>query len=247
MTSQKLNALIIDPDARSRARLKQAALSVGKFGEVHAYMRIEDGRTALFAGARNWDVIFLSSHFDKADVASFIADGKKSQYGQDSAYVMVMKGSDQDSASVAAHVMFGSDGLLLEPYSLDALTGIIQLAAQVKNDRRLDREKVAYQMMLTDLVREIDQLAYMLYCKINIQPRMAKLKERTSVLKTLSSQSLEVFVESALDTFENAEMPIPRLQKEMAYNGASMAVRRRLAKRLDEASERRALILRKNV
>lgn len=244
----KLSVLIIDPDVGSRSRLKQAAMAVKEFGEVAAVSRIEESRIGIYGG-KEWRVVFISSKLERREIADIIYEGKRRSESQDSAFVMVMKAKDQDSVNVAANVMIGADGFLLEPYSLDALVEITELAGRVKNERSLAREKAAFDFVSKDIGREIDQLAYMLYSNINIQPRLAKLKERCSVLKSLPSSSLEIFVESVVDTFEEANLPVAQLRRENAYNGASQAVRRKIAKRFEEQPDRSygMLLMKKNV
>jgi DNA-binding NarL/FixJ family response regulator len=231
-TQERYNAIIVDPDNGSRMRLKQAAMTLVQFGDIVGLARLDDALRRM-TKSDPWQVIFVSSTFGMEEVAGFIVEAKKCETGQDAAYVRIMKGADQAQASIAASIVQGADGFLFEPYSVESLLEIIRLSTKVKRERSGARERAAFSLMMGDIAKEIDHLAFMLYSQMNILHRLARLKEQCLVFQALGSESLDNYYESVVSSFEGMPLPSASLRRDKAYSGPSAALKKRLEKKME--------------
>ena len=227
---QKYDAILIDPDIGSRMRLKQATTAVTNFGKVGQVGSLREGFERMRAGER-CDVVFVSHKFDLADLTSFVKNAKAIPQGQDSAYIVVLGGKDQDSSTVAASVMSGFDGFLFEPYSVDNLKEMTEIAARVRKERARAREEAALKLLITDIMNQIDLVAYLKQMQSESGRAAKKLRESCAVLKTLSPESFELYRSLAVDLFEQAPLPKKVFQRKQ-YSGASSRVKKKMEDKL---------------
>lgn len=231
----KYEAIIADPEIDTRMRLKQATASVHNFGKVAQVGDLDEALNKLQGDDKN-DVVFISYKFDQADVTSFIKQAKASKQGQDTAYILVMKTKDQSASVVAQNVMIGADGFLFEPYSVDYLIEITNLAAKVRKERTDARERGAMKFLVTDVMNQIDMISTMKQAGYEVGPHLKKLREMCGVFATLTPESHKVYMDVALQLFENAPLPKKLLQKKL-YTGASDRIKKRMEKKLVAAVE----------
>lgn len=225
----KYDALIIDPDLDRRMRLKSATTSVVQFSKVNLVGSLEDA-TGSFSSGRKCDIAFITSQFDQADITDFIKEAKDQEASQDAAFVLVLQTKDQESSTVASNVMIGADGFLFEPYSVDQLVEITELAAKVKAERSLNREEAAIKFLLNDIIQQIDMIAYLKSVGYDVGRGIRRFKQMCSVLGNLEGESLDLYYRLAVDTFEAA--PFPKKLHQDNYKGASKRVKERMEKKL---------------
>lgn len=223
---QRYDAYIIDSDLDSRMRLKQATTSVVNFAQVWQAGKLKECLDRISSGQKV-DVIFISYRFDANETTAFINQAKNIPATQDAAFVMLLRQKDKESAAVATTVLNGADGLLFEPFSVDQLTEITALAAKVRKERSGAREEAALRFLLSDIINQIDQIAYLKGCSFETGPSVKKLKEMCTVFQTLSDESKLLYMKLAVDTFEAA--PLPKLiYQRKKYSGVSSRVQKRM-------------------
>lgn len=227
----KYDAFIVDPDLDTRMRLKQATSSVHNFGKVHQLQGLREANQKLGTDDR-CDVIFLSYRFDQAELSEFIKQAKATKNGQDAAYILVMKSKDGDSSKVAANVMVGADGFLFEPYSVDYLMEITNLAARVRLERSDAREKAALNFIVHDIINQLDVVATMKAQGFEVVTALKKLKELCTVFKTLTPDSTKYYYDIAIKLFGDA--PVPKKIETKKYGGASSRVKKRMEQKATE-------------
>ena len=159
MVGAKFSAWVVDNDMEARMRLKQATNSVPTFGNVKLIGTMEEASRGL-TNSNHVDVVFVARRFGQEEITNFVKACKETQGGRDSAYVLVLKTDDQDSNTVAQNVLIGADGFLLEPYSVDNLVEITELAARVKQERSLEREQAALKFLVEDVIKQVDRVAF---------------------------------------------------------------------------------------
>ena len=234
----KFDAILIDPDLNSRMRLKQATTAVPAFGAVQQTSTVNEALSRMGSSNEKCDVIFLSYRIDSAEITTFIKKAKETKSGQDSAYVLVLKGG-ADGASIAQNVIGGADGMLFEPYSVDYLYEITNLASRVKKERSSAREKAAIAMMVQDFIAQVDQLAYLKSCSMDTARCFKKLKESSNFIRTLSPESLQVYYELAVNGFEAAPIPTD-VSKYKKYGGVSDRIKKRMEKKVVAELEKKS-------
>lgn len=226
----RYNALIVDSEMTTKMRLKQATSSVVAFGKVQLLSSIGETKSKVASSVEPIDLMFISHCFDQEAVIDLIKDAKECESSQDCAFILVLETDSQDSSTVAQMVMIGADGLLFEPYSVDQLVEITELAARVKQERSLGREEAAVRFLLNDIMRQIDIIAYLQSNGYDVGRGLRKFKQMCSVLESLSPESREIYYRVAVETFENA--PFPDNIYEKSYAGASKRVKEKMEKKL---------------
>lgn len=229
----RYDAFLVDSDLDARMRLKAATTSVSSFGKVHQASRLKECMDRLKSGGDRADVIFLSYRFDRSEVVAFIEEAKQIPSSQDAAYVLVLRTQDQDSSTIASNVLGGADGMLFEPYSVDQLIEITALAAKVRKERSAFREEAALKFLLSDVMNQIDQIAYLKSCEHETGVSIKKLKEMCTVFRALQGESLVNYLRIAVDTFEEAPLPKKIFQRKK-YVGASTRVKARVQAKVEE-------------
>ena len=226
----KYESLVIDTDVNARNRLKQAMMSVFQFGSTAFVATLKEALDNL-ANHRKADVVFISFRYPKEQITQFIKEAKLSKGGQDSAFVMILENTKQDSSSVAQNVLVGGDGMLFEPFSVDSLVEITNVAARVRAERAESRERAALSFLLHDITQQLDVLASLKSRGFDVGGTHKKLRDLCAVISTLEPNSLKIYLELAVEVFENA--PLPReLPKSRTYSGASSRIKKRLEQKI---------------
>ncbi len=236
----KYEAFIVDSDLDSRMRLKQATSSVHNFGKVQQIAALKEAVSKL-SGPDKCDVVFISYKFDQSEVTQFIKEAKQTPHGQDAAYVLVLRGQDQDSQTVASNVMIGADGFLFEPYSVDNLIEITSLAARVKRERSKSREAAALKFLITDVMNQVDLIAFLKQSGYEVGRSLKKFKDLCGVFQTLEGDSKDLYFELAIKMFEEAPLPKTMFQNKK-YAGASSRVKRLAEKKVMAELEKKGIV-----
>lgn len=232
------NAIIVDSDAGSRMRLKQTTTVVSAFGHVMQLPFLNQAMARLQSD-EPCDVIFISSSFEQEEIAAFINQGKQTKQGQLAAYVLTLKVGDQDTATVAKTVLYGADGFLCEPFSVDNVVEITHLSARVKKERAAAREKFAITLLVDDIMAQIDEIATFLTNLLDVGGLMKKFRVKCSVLRSMKPESLEVYHETFVEKLEKTPVPRPRrpeLQGKL-YRGSSERVKKKLGEKLSASAK----------
>ena len=226
---EKFDAYVVDPDLASRAKLKSAAMAVNEFGRISLVNSLRDAAAKLESGDR-CDVCFISYAFSQADVTKFITESKNTHVGRDTAFVVLLKGRDQNNETVATNVLVGADGFLFEPYSVESLVGITKLARKIKGDRAEGRERVALTLLVQDLMKQLDLVVCMKTSGVSPTTSMKKLHELSDTIRALSDDKRAIYFEIVEKLFSEAQPS--RKPTRAKYAGASERLRKKF-----EASE----------
>ena len=229
----KLQAMIVDSILDSRMKLKQATTSCNLFSTVTQIGSLSDAQAKLSLGGDHWDVVFVSCHFDESEALSFVAQAKENQAGQDAAYILVLQAKEEGTAGLAQRLLQGVDGFLYEPYSINSLTEITQLAARVRKERREAREKIAMTLLVTDVMNQLDMVSYIKSAGYETTRSVQKFRELCAGFKNFSAESVNVLMEIMIRLFSQAPPPKKVMQVKQ-YKGASQRVRQNMEKKIIE-------------
>jgi len=216
----KFNALIVDPNAYSRANLWQVTLYDPNFNSVKAVSSLEDATAQLQNGNR-FDVLLVTSDLEPERVREFIPAAKQIDAGKEAAYVIVLKQNHQDAENVAASLVDGTDGFLLEPYSVDALRRVANIAARIKKQHEANRARAAMTLLFRDVVPKLDAYAEAARKKKDAPIAEKEFRHVAASLQKLIKGHEDVYLSLAEEFFEKAS---PRAAKSK-YKGASKRVR----------------------
>jgi DNA-binding NarL/FixJ family response regulator len=224
------NAILADPDITTRMRLKQATTAVPQFAEAVQATNLTEALYKLESEGR-WDVVFMSAKFNLDDIKKFIEDAKKTKQGELAAFVLLLKSRDSDKSTVAAGVMMGVDGFLFEPYSVDSLVEITNLARKVRAERSAAKDKMATTLLVTDIIDQLNLVAYLKSCGYSVSKSGERLKELCANLQSAGTSSMEERIETIAKVFIDA--PPPKQAYEFKkYGGISARVRQRMEKKI---------------
>lgn len=222
----KFNCVIVDPDMNSRMRLKQATTPIAEFGSVMPLSSFLEASGHL-NGEREIHVVFVSARFASNDLQQFITQARQSKQGQDSAYVIVLKSSQEGNSEVSGAMMLGGDGVLCEPYSVDSLLEITLLAARVRKERSDARERIAINMIVKDLISQLDLVACLKANDCELGLSIKKLKDLGEVIKGMTPESRVIYYEMCEKAFIDAPLP-PRALAVKKYGGVSSRVKKKM-------------------
>lgn len=217
-----LDALIVDPNPVSRGYLWQATLAEANFRHVQAVSHLMDALVRLQSGYK-FDVLLITSALELTEIKNFIPQFRQTANGKEAAYVLVVKLQDQGAENVAASLVDGTDGFLLEPYSVNSLRQVAAIAHRVKAEHEKERVRVAVQMVLVELMPKLDALAEAKRTKQDITAKDKDFKKAANGLRRVVGPYVEAYAEAAAEMFQKAS---PRAVRTSAgYKGASQRVR----------------------
>jgi hypothetical protein len=226
---EKYNALAVDPDLDTRMRLKQACTSVITFDKFVPVNSLTEALVKL-KGPDRIDVVFLADRFGKEAVSECITEGKKTRWGQDAAFVMLLPAKAQGTGDVVRAMFSDADGMLFEPYSVDMLVEITLLAARVKKERGEERRLSAMRFFLTEVIELITIIAQLQAQGMESGKPRRELRDLCASLDTMSPSDRELYYVMAVEMFEQAKAPAPVISSN--YKGASTRIRRKLEEKV---------------
>lgn len=220
------NSYIVDPDLDCRMRLRQATRAVAAFKEVTQFSHLHEALGKL-KDSSAINVIFLSSRFAESEIITFIQQAKEIPAGQDTAYVLILAGSEKGSASIVTKMIGGADGLLFEPFSVESLAEMTALASKVKKERSRSREMAAITLLIKQVMSQIDSVAELRAGGYEAGVSMKNLREMLQVVRTLDPEMLQHYFEQTVELFQKAT---PSRRK--IYSGASKRIKKKTEERL---------------
>lgn len=229
---EKYNALIIEPDIDARMRLKQATASVVQFKTVGQCTTIDEAVNRLGNSSEIWDVLFVSHRFHEDVVRGFVQQRKTFTSSQDSACVLLVKGSDAQ-ATTSQILIVGADGALFEPYSVEQLLEITRLAARIKLESQEARERVAVTLLIRDVISQLDKVAVGIALSVDMSVASKKFKSMCARLRTMPPSMLNQYITTIIPALMDA--PLPSLDPGIKnYGGASSRIKKIMDKRIKE-------------
>lgn len=237
MQENKLSAMVVDPNAQSRMRLKQATVPVPTFAEVNLLGALPEASSRLNSD-RPCDIVFLSYRFNLEEITKFIEESKKSKGGQDAAFVMVVQSGEQDNSMVSSFMMAGINGFLCEPYSVDSLVELTEIARRIRRERQLAREKLAVSLLMREIITQIDLVACIKASGYAVSRSAEKLEGLCEQLNLMSEENKQARMEVVIQELIDAKAASRALSLRK-YGGTSQRVRERMEKKLVRDSVRR--------
>jgi len=231
------HALICNPDLITRNRLKTACSAIPRFGRIGMCEGLTQAAEVM-SGEIEFNVVFISDRIPQDEITNFIKTRRGTKQGQDAAYIIVNSASTADNSSIIAqNMLIGADGFLFEPFSIDSLVEITELAKTLKRDRAREREAAALTFVLNDIIPQIDLIAQLKSTGLDMGPNLKRLREMCTIFKTLTGESFSHYAELAEKKFGAASVPVVGKKK---YAGVSDRVKKRLEEKHREELARKA-------
>lgn len=227
--AQRYTSVVVDPSAQGRNRMKDAMRSVAAFAGVSSAASLIEAAETIKSGS-TVDVVFLSQRLDSDESLDFIARAKTLANSRDAAFVVLVSSASERS-NMAKQMVAGADGFLVEPYSVDQLVQITQLAERVRCERRDARFEKAAELLLSELMDQVDQLAMLKKGGRAGNISQQIFSETCSVLKTLEPALQDQYLRLAVERFSSIAKPRTLQLRGNSYTGASERVRKKFAAR----------------
>lgn len=222
----QLRAILADPDLSTRMRLRQATTAVPKFGDVLQVNTLSEAASRL-DGESRVDLIFLSYRYSLDEVKKFVEEARKTKQGDTAAYILVLRSRDQDNSTVASTMMMGIDGFLFEPYSVDSLTEMVDLATRVRKEREEVKEKMAATLLTSDIISQLDLIAYLKAQGYSMHASWNKFVELCKRLREVTHDTSTPTFDTFAQLFTEAPLP-KKVFETKSYGGVSRRVRKRM-------------------
>lgn len=215
----QLSALIVDFNPMSRSFLWQVTVEGVYFRRVKAYSHTQDALEHLRSGVK-YDVLLITSQIPQEETKSFIQKAKESEGGKEAAYIVVVKMPDQTTENVASGMLGGTDGFLFEPFSVESLKQVATIAERVRKKFEDERQRAAYRLIATDVMRSLDEFAVATITNENIPGARKQMQQSVRSIKKMTSEQYGMYVDIMSSVFETARPRAP-----LGYKGASQRVR----------------------
>jgi len=241
-TIDRFNALAIDCDISARIRLKQATSSIFQFKSILLLGEISDAREEMRSSQTPFDVIFLSYRLDPKGILDFMTDAKQSKNCCDAAFIQLQPLSDDQNVNFASSCLEGFNGVLVEPYSIDALIEITNLAAKIKKEHKEAREKKAINLLLNDIVKSVNRMAYIQSCDMSPDLSFKNLKKNCKTFQNLDEEQIELYFQCAIEKFLDSK-PVEN-DPSVGYTGISKRIKKAMIRHIlteEEANEKKDL------
>jgi CheY-like chemotaxis protein len=230
MAQKKYDIIILDPDAESRMRLRQVTAATGNFGETIMLVDTNDALSKI-GMKKQMDIVFISHALPKEEFASFVANAKKLAAGQDCAYVAMMRSENQEPAKIAMLLAQGADGFLVEPYSVDGLSEITNLATRIKRERAGQREELSMRMVLKEVAHLVNMIAVLQALNHPARSQQKKLREMMSTFDNMDEEKRSRYLPLMMESFESAPLP-KNIGPKTKYGGASDRIKKKMAEKI---------------
>ncbi len=224
---EKLNVFIVDNnDTDIRMRLKHAVMSTNEFDTCLHAATIRDALSRIEAGDRSIDIIFISYHFTREQIAEFASMARELTNAQESSLVMLLPSGSAQNSSLAEIMQAGVDGFLLEPYSSDDLVKITRLASRVSKDKATTREFVNIKFLVKDQIRLLDAVCCLHRGDLDTSQTFDKFRKLCLQVRDLQPESYKNYLSVLIDACERSMVPvqIPR----NPYSGKSERTKRKV-------------------
>ena len=220
---KKLKGLIFDPDQKSRMRLKTSTTSVEYFESV---IPCGSERETLSWVDRQdrVDLIFISEKIDPDIIERFINRVKDSAKGIECIFVVV-KASPTGGIPISEALCRGADGILCEPFSVDNLVEVVELAERIGREREEVRAKISMTLLVTDIINQIDAAAYLSANGCRPRTLFKSLQNLARRVREIPNERIDIYFDIVFKLVSSA----PPMSEQLAtkiYRGASDRVRR---------------------
>ena len=183
-------------------------------------------------------LVFISYVFPPEACTAFIQKAKALPAGEDSAFVMILGARNDQNSTLFNSLFAGADGFLFEPYSIDDLVNMSQLAARVKSERRAAREALAVKFMVKDIIKYFDLMYRLKVAGCEYTQCKEKLEEACVRLHEMQPEARSRYFDLAVDIFTLTPTPTPAI-RELTYKGKNVRMREKIEQRVLKGLERK--------
>lgn len=210
-------AMIIAPDAETRARLKSVADASDLLPNSICVRGLSSALDEMMFHA-SIDLILISSDFPNEEVLTFLDQAKATSVGRKANYVLIVKGNEQRSNELINSMMAGIHAFLHEPFTAASLEETALLATKVNGATSRARLKLATGILFTEIMEQAGSEQQ----EQGLPERMQACSNR---LEEATGTTLQVYLDNFAEILA-AMSPTKRVSK--TGTGFRMALRKTL-------------------
>lgn len=226
----RFDALIVDKELSSRMNLRQTTAALPDFHHISMANSISSALDTLKMD-QNCDIIIFKPNFSEKENADFIQRCKTTKNGNGCALILVLKPNQQNVGGIAKNFANGADGFLPEPYSVENLHSVFEIAGKLKKQKLEQRAKLAMEIVLKEATEIFDSVAYTSGGELDSAKRR-EFQKVGSNLRELAQTDFTSYEAMLISRFENIAPPPVTDPK---YSGASERIRLKALKEIEKA------------
>jgi DNA-binding NarL/FixJ family response regulator len=152
----ELSGIVIEADSERRSRCSQAARANNSFRKISTIAHPREFESRISEG-HVFDVVFIGCSVRPEIVGEVVRAAKR--HSEDCACILVASGHEQDAVSLASTMLGGVDGFLCEPFSVDGLAQVAQVAQELKRVNQAQRIKASIRLIVAEMLDSIDDMS----------------------------------------------------------------------------------------
>ena len=225
---------LVDSNVKFRNNLRQLAQAVTVFKKTTQYSELDEVLVTLRQNSP-CDIMFISQNFDFSEVKEFIDEAKNTVIGEECAFILVLKNNNQDETVIAQSIIAGCHAILSEPYSVDRMYEIAEIANKIKLECEEKRKYQSLSMLTKTLSKEFDSVSLYLKGGYSYEKAKKKLIEIIGFIKAYQNHSFDLYIQVLTDVFSKA-LPSPKI-----YSGGSARLKKKMEEKIKGDVEKELL------
>lgn len=220
----ELLGIVIETDSEKRSRCAEAARANNAFKKISAIAHPREFESRIGEG-QVFDVVFIGCSVRPGIVNEVIRVAKN--HSEDCACILVSSGHEQDLVLLAPTILGGIDGFLYEPFSVDGLAQVAEVAQELKRVNQERRIKGSIRLLMPDIFNNIDDVAAGRAAGRPTPNSLGTLLKSRETIEQLGPDALSFYFHELIERAMERMAPI-----------ASTAAKGALSKRKDRNSAR---------
>jgi hypothetical protein len=224
-------ALIVDPDAKWRGTLRAAAQTLTTFSDIKQASSCREARRILDSRP-DCDIVFFSFRVPEAEMNAFVQEARRRAGGDEVTFVSIVPQPTDGGGDAATLLLQGMNGILFEPYSVQAIQELSEVVLTTKKQRLIERRRAAMRLVINEITQLIDQRALMIKRSRPSDVPTARIKKLMVPVHSMPPEEQQTFFELVEEEF--CAVPPPQ---GISYAGVSERVRKKLEAKREKEEE----------
>jgi len=205
MSLFELSGLVIEADSEKRSRLSQAARANNCFKKISAVAQPRDFEARVGEG-HVFDLVFIGCSVRPENIDEVIRVSK--EHSEDCACILLANGHEQDAISLASTMISGIDGFLYEPFSVEGLVQVAEVARELKRVNQERRIKATVELLVVDLLNSLDDVFIGRVAGRPTPNSSGMLVKLSETLQQLGPEALPVYFEELIEKSADRMVPL---------------------------------------
>lgn len=211
----ELSGLIIEADLEKRSRCTQAARVNNIFRKIQAIAHPRDFEARVGEG-QAFDVIFIGGGISSETIIDLVRIAK--ERSEDCACIRISSGHEQDATALASTMVCGIDGFLYEPFSVDGLAQVAEVAQELKRVNQERRIKATIKLIVVEILNTVDDVSVGRSAGRPTPNSSATLARLSDAISRLGPEALPFYYEELIE--KSADRIVPLVPVTAAPSGS---------------------------